>query len=65
MRKLNQLSKKLLSEATWRAQQCQKYLLTEQKLIDDEHHMYPEYRELLPWIILNLPVDIDENRVGP
>ncbi len=50
MRKLNTLFKKLTSEVRYRAQACMTYLMTEQKLLDDEHHMYPEHFSLLPWL---------------
>ena len=65
MRKLDQLSKKLLSELKWRAQACMTFLMTEQKIIDDEHRMYPEHMQLLPWLIQNLPVDLAANKVKP
>ena len=58
MRKLNQLCQKLFGEIEKRALACQKFLVTEQKIIDDEHHMYPEHAELLPWVVTNLPVDL-------
>ena len=41
-------------------------MTTEQKLQDDEHHMYPEHAELLPWVLSNLPVTLPENHLpGP
>ena len=51
MRKLDQLCSKLLSEADWRAEACRKFLIIEQKLIDDEHRMYPEHQLLLIWVL--------------
>ena len=55
----------MLSEIGYRAQACTKFLITEQKLIDDEHRMYPEHVELLPWVLTNLPVDFPANTVPP
>lgn len=43
MRKLDFLSKKLLSELKFRCTACMTYLEQEQKLLNDEHHMYPEH----------------------
>ena len=64
MRKLDQLSYKLITELKWRAEACMTYLETEQKLLNDDHHMYPEHFELLPWVITKLPVDLDGTKVS-
>ena len=58
MRKLNQLCSKMLEELSWRARACMTYLETEQKIQNDDHRMYPEHQELLPWVLSQLPADI-------
>jgi len=64
MRKLDQLSKKLLSELKFRSSACMTYLEQEQKLHNDEHHMYPEHFEILPWVLTNVPVTLEARKVS-
>jgi len=59
MRKLEKLLGKMIGELRYRAQACMTYLMTEQKLQDDEHHMYLEHFELLPWIMQALPPTLE------
>lgn len=63
MRKLDALLKKLISEGSYRIHACKIYLEVEQKLLNDDHHMYPEHFELLPWVLTNLPVTLDSDLV--
>ena len=65
MRKLDQLCKTLIGELKWRSEACTKYLETEQKILNDDHHMYPEHFELLPWVMSQLPIDLHPQRVEP
>ena len=59
MRKLDQLCSKMISEIKYRAKACMNYLETEQKLLNDDHHMYPEHFELLSWILSIIPFDMN------
>ena len=49
-RKLEKLYTKLKAEVKARARAVMVYLETEQKLKDNDHRMYPQDFELLPWI---------------
>ena len=51
MRKFEALFNKMRQEVHYRAQACSAYIAAEQKMINDDHRMYAEHFELLPWVM--------------
>ncbi len=55
----------MLREIGYRALHARIYLETEQKLLNNEHHMYPEHFELLPFVKNSLPVELELRSLNP